>query len=103
MVQAECIGAQGEERERGRPGKAQWGCNSEETQGTQDGWNLKRYYFTGKKKKDKKEILLFLWTLVLVDGKMRWKVVFREEMEKELILEAAMGWKSQDRAWSELS
>ena len=53
--------------------------------------------------KKKKKILLFLWTLVLLDGKMRWKVVFREKMEKELILEAAMGWKSQDWAWSELS
>ena len=45
---------------------------------------------------------MFLWTLVLQDGKMGWKVVFREEMETDVVLEAVMYRKSQDQAQSEL-
>lgn len=52
--------------------------------------------------KDKKKKILFLWALVLLDGKMRWKIVFREEMETDVVLEAAIDWKSQEQAQREV-
>lgn len=95
-VQAKCMGAQRMEREEGRSGEA---VTAKKLDGIQDGWNLKKYNL--KKWKTKKKIL-FLWALVLLDGKMRWKVVFKEEMETDVVLEAAIDWKSQEQAQHEV-